>query len=277
MRRGLKYLGVVGLYFSLIMGQAAQWEDTDSGDHPPQREGAFAYSPTSNITVAYDGVMIKIREAQFGPASIMADRVTVDGDSGELLAEGNITMHQSGLVWKGEFLQYNMETRQIRTSSFRAGKSPFVMSGRAIQSDPATGAYLMEDAMVSTDDDQQPALKAEVGSLSVRDREEVTMRNTRLMAGKTPFFSTSLSCESRRRKQQRLSVYSRLSIAHGLFLLNEYELNLNPQLSATFNLDYRTARGLAGGPDLEYDFGPELGSGTFESYFMSDKEKIPDP
>ena len=42
--------------------------------------------------------------------------------------------------------------------------------------------------MVSTDDDQQPALKAEVGSLSVRDREEVTMRNTRLMAGKTPFF-----------------------------------------------------------------------------------------
>ena len=63
MRRGLKFLGVVGLYFSLIMGQAAQWEDTD-WEIIPQREGAFAYSPTSNITVAYDGVMIKIREAQ---------------------------------------------------------------------------------------------------------------------------------------------------------------------------------------------------------------------
>ncbi|MGA0326044.1 MAG: LPS-assembly protein LptD [Limisphaerales bacterium] len=276
MRRGLKYLGVVGLYFSLIMGQAAQWEDTD-WEIIPQREGAFAYSPTSNITVAYDGVMIKIREAQLGPASIMADRVTVDGDSGELLAEGNITMHQSGLVWRGEFLQYNIQTRQIRTSSFRAGKSPFVMSSGSIQSDPTTGAYLMEDAMVSTDDNQQPALKAEVGSLSVRDREEVTMRNTRLMAGKTPFFYIPFLRAAQGESSSAYQFTPGYRSRYGLFLLNEYELNLNPQLSATFNLDYRTARGLAGGPDLEYDFGAELGSGTFESYFMSDREKIPDP
>ena len=66
------------------MGQAAQWEDTD-WEIIPQREGAFAYSPTSNITVAYDGVMIKIREAQLGPASIMADRVTVDAIAASFL------------------------------------------------------------------------------------------------------------------------------------------------------------------------------------------------
>ena len=226
MRRGLKFLGVVGLYFSLIMGQAAQWEDTD-WEIIPQREGAFAYSPTSNITVAYDGVMIRIREAQLGPASIIADRVTVDGDSGELLAEGNITMHQSGLVWRGEFLQYNIQTRQIRTSSFRAGKSPFVMSSGSIQSDPATGAYLMEDAMVSTDDDQQPALKAEVGSLSVRDREKVTMRNTRLMAGTTPFFYIPFLRATQGESSSAYQFTPGYRSRYGLFLLNEYELNLN--------------------------------------------------
>ena len=179
----------------------------------------------------------------------MADRVTVDGDSGELLAEGNITMHQSGLVWRGEFLQYNIQTRQIRTSSFRAGKSPLSSSG-SIQSDPATGAYLMENAMVSTDDDQQPALKAEVGSLSVRDREEVTMRNTRLMAGKTPFFYIPFLRATQGESSSAYQFTPGYRSRYGLFLLNEYELNLNPQLSATFNLDYRTARGLAGGPDL---------------------------
>ena len=91
------------------------------------------------------------------------------------------------------------------------------MSSGSIQSDPATGAYLMEDAMVSTDDDQQPALKAEVGSLSVRDREEVTMRNTRLMAGKTPFY-TSLSCEPRREKAAALiSLLQAIDRATGSF------------------------------------------------------------
>ena len=48
MRRGLKFLGVVGLYFSLIMGQAAQWEDTD-WEIIPQREVPLptARPPTS--------------------------------------------------------------------------------------------------------------------------------------------------------------------------------------------------------------------------------------
>ena len=60
MRRGLKYLGVVGLLFLTDHGAGSPMEDTD-WEIIPQREGAFAYSPTSNITVAYDGVMIRIR------------------------------------------------------------------------------------------------------------------------------------------------------------------------------------------------------------------------
>ncbi|MEK9862719.1 MAG: hypothetical protein VW804_06140, partial [Verrucomicrobiota bacterium] len=231
----------------------------------------------TNITVAYDGVLIRIKETQWGSASIQADRVTVDGESGELLAEGNIIMHQDGLVWRGQQLRYNARTQQVQTSSFRAGRPPFVMSSGPIESSSANATYTIRDLMVSTDDDQDPQLKAQVKRMELEGTQSMKMHGTTLQAGGLPVFYLPYLKSKKQGSSSGYHFTPGYRSRYGLFLLNEYDLAINESTTATFHLDYRTARGLAGGADFGYDMGQRFGQGQLQSYYMSDMESIVDP
>jgi LPS-assembly protein len=276
MTSGLLRIGWVTLWLSVLTGQAAQLLDAQ-WEIIPQRDGAFAYHPETNITVAYDGVLIRIKETQWGSASIQADRVTVDGESGELLAEGNIIMHQDGLVWRGQQLRYNARTQQVQTSSFRAGRPPFVMSSGPIESSSANATYTIRDLMVSTDDDQDPQLKAQVKRMELEGTQSMKMHGTTLQAGGLPVFYLPYLKSKKQGSSSGYHFTPGYRSRYGLFLLNEYDLAINESTTATFHLDYRTARGLAGGADFGYDMGQRSGQGQLQSYYMSDMESIVDP
>ena len=131
----------------------------------PTDKGVWSFNHETNIATAFYGVAINISDPSSGGASIQADRITIDAEIGEVLAEGNVSMHQNGLVWRGEEIRYNYITRILAAGAYRAGQSPFVASGTELYADPRTGNYRIGNAYVSTDDHEEPFLKVKMESL----------------------------------------------------------------------------------------------------------------
>jgi LPS-assembly protein len=59
--------------------------------------------------------------------------------------------------------------------------------------------------------------------------------------------------------------------SHGAFLLGGYHWRASDKVDGVFHLDYRTKRGFAGGPDVNYDAG-RWGDGEFRFYYLYDTD-----
>jgi len=151
------------------------------------------------------------------------------------------------------------------------------MSSGPIESSSANATYTIRDLMVSTDDDQDPQLKAQVKRMELEGTQSMKMHGTTLQAGGLPVFYLPYLKSKKQGSSSGYHFTPGYRSRYGLFLLNEYDLAINESTTATFHLDYRTARGLAGGADFGYDMGQRFGQGQLQSYYMSDMESIVDP
>src|ERR1700694_4096618 len=82
-------------------------------------EGGVVYDFQTGLAVATNGVLIK-----YSGGVLTADRVTLDQQSGEAIADGAVRIQQEDLIWAGEHISYNFNTRQMEAQQFRTGKSP---------------------------------------------------------------------------------------------------------------------------------------------------------
>lgn len=265
---------------SLMLGCLAWGADLSQADwqiEPIDSNGSISINYDINVAVAHGGVKINLTDPSLGGGSIQADRVTIDMDTQEVLAEGNVTLHQSGVAWRGERLEYNLVTKRIGTGSYRAGQSPFIASGTELAMDPETGSYRIGNAFVSTDDNENPAIKVKTGSLEVINQERFVAKNATVYAGKVPVFYLPYLSGSMNGGGSQFNTTPGYRSRYGAYLLNEYNWQMSEDLSTTFKLDYRTLRGLAGGADVDYQLSPEFGAGTIQSYYLDDSRPGIDP
>ena len=259
------FAGSNGLLLAATFSDA-EWEIV------PTDEGVWSFNHETNIATAFYGVAVNISDPSSGGAAIQADRITIDAEIGEVLAEGNVTMHQNGLVWRGEEIRYNYFTRTMGAGSYRAGQSPFIASGSGILADPATGSYRLEDAFVSTDDHENPFFKVKTKSIEVQNQERFVAEDATVYVGKVPLFYVPRMSGNMEGGSSQFNTTPGYRSMFGYFLLNEYNLQTSENLATTFHFDYRTKRGFAGGPEFAYNLGPVFGSGTLQTYYLDDRE-----
>jgi lipopolysaccharide assembly outer membrane protein LptD (OstA) len=169
---------------------AADFSDVD-WEIVPTDEGVWSFNHETNIATAYYGVAININDPASGGASIQADRITIDAEFGEVLAEGNVTMHQNGVVWRGEEIRYNYLTRTMDAGAYRAGQSPFIASGTELSADPTTGSYRIGNAYVSTDDYEDPFFKVKTDSVEVINQERFVAEESNRLCRESPHISSA--------------------------------------------------------------------------------------
>src|SRR5690349_20732548 len=89
-----------------------------------------ALSEESEVEYSFTGIMIATNGVviTYGDAVLAADRVTLDQQSGEALAEGHVRIQRDEQIWAGETIRYNFKTREIHAEQFRTGKPPFFAS-----------------------------------------------------------------------------------------------------------------------------------------------------
>jgi lipopolysaccharide assembly outer membrane protein LptD (OstA) len=149
--------------------------------------GEFDYHLDKGLVILNDRFRITFQE-QGERAYIIADRGRLDQTTGEIFAEGGVTLQNQDRVVTSDRLFYNFQTRAMQTDNFRGGQAPFFVEGTNIKGDATSNRYSADDVWLTTDDRSDPVLRLRTRHLSIVPGKYVEARGATLYAGKVPVF-----------------------------------------------------------------------------------------
>ena len=149
--------------------------------------GDFDYNLNEGRVVLNDRFRITFKEPGES-AFVIADKGQLNQKTGEVFAEGNVSLQSEDRVFTSDRLFYNFRTRSMQTDNFRAGQAPFFVEGTNIKGDATKNEYSAEDVWLTTDDRSDPLLKIRTRSLSISPGEFIEARGATLYAGNVPVF-----------------------------------------------------------------------------------------
>jgi lipopolysaccharide assembly outer membrane protein LptD (OstA) len=247
-------------------GQEAAWE-IDS----PGGRGEFIFDFNTGVALLTNGAVIR-----YAGAVLTADRASVNQFTGEAVAEGSVRLEREGQVWRAERLQYNFRTRSLQVESFRLGTSPVFSEGALFSGDLTNRAYSAGNAWLTTDDISKPAYRIRGRSLVVVPDKYVEARDATVLIGNVPVFFFPHYRRSLGRHPQNIEFMPGYRSSFGPFLLATFNNYWSDALSTALHFDYRVERGLAVGPEANYDLG-RWGRGNFQYYYLNDLDPGRDP
>ena len=205
-------------------------------------------------------------------ASLQADRVTVNSETGEINASGNILMIRDGNRWEGQELVYNYKTRE---GNF--GKSAMYFEPAYITAESteriSTNEYVMHNAMMTTCSGENPIVYAKAKEVRVIDDHKTTgiyvkAKSVTFYIGPVPIFYTPIW---HRRFGDRVFNFTLGYDGHlGAFTRGSATIHPNEWLTAETHLDLYSQRGLGLGQDFRWK--TPYGGGAIETYYINDNK-----
>ncbi len=229
-------------------------------------EGGVEYSLKTGLTIATNGVLIR-----YSGAVLTAERVTLDQEPGEALAEGHVHIQRDEQIWVGETIRYNFKTHEIYAQHFRTGKAPFFASGEGLHADLTNGIYAATNAYTTSDDVAEPAIKVRGQYIKIYPGEKIIAHNATLWVGGVPLFYFPYYSRNLGPQANNFNFLPGYRSKYGPFLLGSYRWFLNEQLDGTVHVDYRQRRGVGAGTDFDYHLG-RWGEGTLKYYYLHDED-----
>jgi lipopolysaccharide assembly outer membrane protein LptD (OstA) len=86
------------------------------------------YDRKTGVATAPNGVNIV-----YGDAVLTARQVTLDEQTGDFIAEGDVYLQRGKEVWRGDRIRYNFTSKEIATDKFHAGMAPFLVGVRVFR------------------------------------------------------------------------------------------------------------------------------------------------
>ena len=204
--------------------------------------------------------------------SLQADHVTVNSETGEINASGNILMIREGNRWEGQKLVYNYKTRE---GTF--GKSSMYFEPAYITADSteriSTNEYLMSNVTMTTCSGEKPFIYAKAKELRVIDEHKasgvfIKAKSVTFYVGSVPVFYTPV--------WERHLGYRVFTFAFGYggrlgaFIKGSASLHPTDWLSSETHFDLYSSRGLGLGQDFSWE--TPRGGGTIETYYINDDD-----
>ncbi|MCS7090904.1 MAG: LPS assembly protein LptD [Limisphaera sp.] len=255
-------IGAVAMLLPLVTAAPAApegWELQSLHDH-----SRFEYRPLEGLILGTNGVFIR-----YGEASLTAEVVWLNQQTGEAVAEGRVRILHADQVWVGERIRYNFRTRQMEAEQFRTGRAPIFIAAQGLKADPAGNIYTATNAWVTTDDVATPFDRIEARRIVLVPGQFVELWQATLYLGSVPVFYLPYYRRSLAESGPRWDLVPGYRSRHGAYLLGTYWWQLDPTLESALHLDYRTQRGLAGGLDLEGHWN-RWGNPRLEYYYAKD-------
>ena len=205
----------------------------------------------------------------YGGAVLIAERVTANLRTYNVEAFGRVRIQRDEQIWVGEHIHYNFTTGEIAADQFRYGKFPLFAEGVNLHSERSNTVYAGTGALITTDDVSEPATKLRASSITFYRGRRIVARNATLYLGGVPVFYFPYFSQRLDQHAGQFSFLPGYRSRFGAYLLSTYSWYLNDQLDGALHLDYRTKRGVAGGPDLNFHLG-RWGEADLKYYFLHD-------
>jgi LPS-assembly protein len=227
--------------------------------------GGLSVDPATGLALITNGVIVRYEQAV-----LTADTASVNRDTGEVRAAGNVILQRGVALWRSDSLTYNFKTGELLAETFRTGVAPIFAEGRSLAASPSNNTFVARGGFLTTDDVAKPAYRIRGRRMVIVPGDYFEIYDATLWLGPVPVFYWPYYRQTLERRP-RFHVTPGFRSIYGGYLHGEYNFLWQSNLQATVNLDYRTKRGAALGPDLRYDLGP-AGQGGLSYYYLHDLE-----
>jgi LPS-assembly protein len=263
----IRTLAVLAFALLAISGRLRAQEVTHWRLDPLDDNGWVEWSFETGIAHATNGAVFR-----YGPAVMTADTMTIDSKAKDIIADGSVRVQRDEQIWTGEHMHYNFGTNQLESAQFRSGKAPLFMGGEGLHADngPTNRVYAATNALITTDDYDQPTIKVRAKSIKIFPGENrIEARSATLYLGSVPVFYFPYYSRSLGPQANNFDFVPGYRSVFGPYLLSRYNWFLNDELDGTVHLDYRERRGVGTGPDFNYHLG-RWGDGSLRYYYAHD-------
>jgi LPS-assembly protein len=208
-------------------------------------------------------------------AVVTFDKAVEVEATGEIVAEGDVTILDHGHIWRGTNFIYNFKTGAVRAGWFKTVQSPYSVSGRQMGG-TSNKVQTATNAVISTDDYQKPIVTLHAKTITIAPGDYLEAHQATLYLGRTPIFYWPYYKKSLKPSPNNFEFAPGYRGMFGPYLLSAYNWYGSNGLGlgfvdGTLHLDERERRGLAGGPDLALHGGP-WGEAAFRYYYANDKD-----
>ena len=234
------------------------------GDMPVDIVNADETHFEGGVAVAEGNVVI-----QYGGTTIYSDYGEYHTDTHDVFVRGHVRIYHEGQVFVGERAVYNLETKQLHAANFQGDLYPFRFSADSLSS-IGPGAYLVKDGSFTTSDSSVPDYQLRAKSARIYTGQRIILRDVTLYIGNVPVFWWPYIYQPLRRDMS-YTLHPGFYSGWGFFTLSEWNFPIADKWDGRLHIDYREQRGVAGGLDTDYRFGPDDRSwGRFLSYYAPD-------
>ena len=205
-------------------------------------------------------------------ASLQADHVSVNPETGDITAMGNIVMFRDGNRWEGEELIYNFKTKQGNFGESDMYFEPVYITAEKTER-TATNEFLMTNARMTTCSGDKPLIYAKAREIRIIDEDKASGRfikakDVTFYVGKVPVFYTPVW---QRHLGYRIFTYTVGYSGHlGVFVMGRAELHPTDWLVANTHLDLYSTRGIGVGQDFHWT--SKNGKGGLKTYYINDSD-----
>lgn len=232
---------------------------------PDYPEGYTGYDPSTGMYYATNELL------EYKNATLMADSVKWNADTGVVIADGHVRIQDAGQEWIGEHITYNLKTHQMESGGFRTGKPPVYAEGAMIHGNVTNKTYTARYVYMTTDNVSRPDYYLRANRMKIVPGKYIEAWNAILFVKGVPllyypYFRHSLSLRA-----DNLTVMPGDDSLFGPFLYGIYTWKLGDDLDGKFHLDYREKRGVGLGPDMNLHLG-QWGTAQVKYYYLHDLE-----
>ncbi len=205
---------------------------------------------------------------------ITMDRGWENDMTGEVEAEGDVTILDHGHVWRGTNFIYNLKTGDVRAASFKSVQGAFSLSGARLGGG-RDNIYTATNADITTDDYERPAYRIHAKRITIALGDYFEAHEATLYWGTIPVFYFPYYKRSLGQHPNNFEFIPGYRSIFGPYLLSAYNWYGNGVIDGTVHLDVREERGVAGGPDLNVHLG-QWGEAAFRYYYINDQKPSAD-
>lgn len=205
-------------------------------------------------------------------ASLQADHVSVNYQTGEVTARGNILMIRDGSRWEGQDLVYNYKTREGSFGrSFMYFEPAYITAEKTERI--STNEFRMTDAMITICSGDNATVYAKAKEVKVTNDEGprgafIQAKHVTFYVGPVPVFYTPYF--QRHVGAGILNVVVGYGGNFGLFIKSRVTVHPTEWLTSNTRFDLYSKRGIGLGQDFAWK--TPRGGGRVETYYINDND-----
>ncbi|VVM06917.1 LPS-assembly protein LptD [Methylacidimicrobium cyclopophantes] len=216
----------------------------DSGTPPGQQPVEITAQEThfvGGIATAEGNAIVR-----YGDTTLYADRVSFDNRTRNVFADGNVRVYTGEKIFRAAHMVFNIDTKAISANDWGLVDLPLLATGEKLTT-PETDHYHIDHGMATVENREKPGLQVKARTMDIYAGDRVLMRDVVIYLSRIPVLWLPAVSQSLDGDSNTLYLIPGDRSYWGYYLLLVYNWKFNPNLSASFQLNYYQDRGIAAG------------------------------